>query len=175
MKTTDDLQSELSAFEKTKLFKSIAGWVGAGLYLSGVFLSLSGSLSEMSEDSIAEEFGRTSSYYNEDLYLKNNIIKSKDTEFGSDDVVAGYVTFDTSGSVNILDSNGCSSLTDNGTANYTINFAEPLGDYIYTFITSEPVNVIKATIKSGSLNLIFDKPLSGIIQVLFFEKVLTVG
>jgi hypothetical protein len=175
LKTTDDLKHKLSTFERTKLFNGISGWIGAGLYISGVFTNLSGNLTAIDTNSIVEEFERTSSKYSGELLLKNNRITSDESKPGAEDVVAGFITFDTTGVVNILESRGCSSVVDSGTTNYSVNFTEPLGNYIYTFITSEAVNVVSASMGSGSLNLIFDKPLSGVIKVLFFEKILTNG
>jgi hypothetical protein len=174
MKTTDELKDEISTFNHTKLFKGVSGWLGAGFYISAAFINLSGDLTEIDTNDIQQEFGRTSDFYAGELSFQNNTITNNDPESGTADIVAGFITFDASGVVNILESSGCSSVTDGGTTNYSVNFTEPLGNYIYTFITSEAVKVVSASMGSGSLNLIFDKPLSGIIKVLFFEQVLTV-
>lgn len=173
MNTSEEIKKELSKFPQRKLFQYVSGLLGAGLYLSGVFIPQTGQWQEFDSDKILEEFNVTSEHYMDQPYLENNRLVVKSGEGGTTEVVAGYITFDTTGTVNIFDSEGCSSLTDNGATDYSVNFTEPLGNYIYSFITSEPVRIISASMESDKLRIIFDKNFSGIVKIIFFEQILT--
>lgn len=175
MKPLDDIKQKLVKSGGTKLFRYISGWFGAGLYLSGVFISHGKQLQESDANKLLLEFIETATHYGDKPYMESNKVFVKDGKGGTAEVVAGYMTFDTSGpaAVNILESSGCSSLTDNGTADYSVNFTEPLGSYIYSFITSEPVQLINVSMGDSMLRMKFNRRFSGIVKIIFFEQVLT--
>jgi hypothetical protein len=176
IKTSEELKKGLARPGNTQLFRHVSGWIGAGFYLTGVFLSQNGIWKESNPTELFKEFETTSIKYESQLYLEKDKVLTKSNkkgEGGSTDIIAGYITLDTAGTVNILESNNCSSATDNGTDDYSINFLEPLGDYIYSFIPSEPVKILKAYPENGSLRIILEKNFSGIIKVLFFKQILT--
>jgi hypothetical protein len=161
-----------SRFKKTKLFRYVVGAVGAGQFVIGTFVSAHKGIEEIDEARMLGEVQNTYSYYKDSLRFEKTKVVSNNCDSSSSEVVAGSVVIDANQIVNILDSNNCSSVTDAGSHEVVVNFAEPLGNYIFSVITSEPLKLVKIDQKPGSLGLHFDKPYSGTVKVVFFEQVL---
>jgi len=66
-------------------------------------------------------------------------VKTATNATGSAPVYAcrAWVNFDGTGTVSIRDSGNVSSITDNGTGNYTVNFATAMPDGNYSLISSD--------------------------------------
>ena len=161
-----------SRFKKTKLFRYVVGAVGAGQLVIGTFVSTYSGIEEIDEARMLGELQNTYSYYKDNLRFEETKVVSNNYESGTSEVVAGSVVIDANQTVNILDSNNCSSVTDAGSHEVVVNFAESLGNYIFSVITSEPLKLVKVDQNPGSLGLHFDRPYSGIVKVVFFEQVL---
>lgn len=177
MKETDEVLTGFYEFKHTKLFRSMSVWFGTGLYVAGIYMNLSGNLSAINSSSLLKEFSNTEQFYADDVYLNGNFISSteKKSAPGTADIISSYITIDTSNFVNILESaGGFSSISDKGEAQYEINFIQPLGEYIYLYLTSEPTNILRVLKKGNSMDIVFDRPLNGIFKIIFFKKLLLV-
>ncbi|MGY2573768.1 hypothetical protein [Vibrio sp. C8] len=150
--------------------------IGVGCLTVGTFFSASAGIQSISEDTFHHELLEAAGYYRDNLILNGNDIVYEDPETDSTEVVAGYVNVDTN-TMTILDSANADGITDSGSESFSVNFAEPLGDYIFKILITDDSlrrpNLRGFVKKSNCLELTFDKPCSGIIYVHFFKSVLT--
>lgn len=157
---------------QSKLFRYVVGTLGVSYCLAGSFLSTHQKIEELTEAEMLGDLERTSNYYKDELHFEKTKVIKTNYESGTTEVVAGSVIIDATNTVNILDSDNCSSVTDAGSHEVIVNFTQPLGNYIFSVVTDEPIKVIGTNQKDNSLALCFNKPYSGIIKVIFFEQVL---
>lgn len=85
-------------------------------------------------------------------------------------VVAGHITFETNGTIRIVDSSEMSSLTDNGGLDFTINFLRPFASYVFNYYGSGPVALQSVSQAPSGVRLIFQDPAPERVTVVFFEQ-----
>lgn len=128
-------------------------------------------ISQLSTKSVINELNRTSEYYGDSPYVVENKVHVGETENFSAHQVGGFITFDTSGTVAIHESEGCSSVTDAGLTEYIVNLDDLIENPICTFITSSPVG-IKIVPDGSTIRVTTDRPYEGTIKLIFFEQLI---
>ncbi|MFA0307639.1 hypothetical protein AB4543_17300 [Vibrio splendidus] len=154
-----------------ELARCIVSTVGVGHMLVGAFVSAANGLDRLDEQRLFLNLEKWPALTNEISTSQIKATEQNKTQVDGD-APFGFITFDASTVISILDSNGCSSITDSGSHEMSVNFKKPMGEYIYSFFASEAIEIVRATQGSDSLSFSFNKPYTGIIKIVFFEKLL---
>ncbi len=155
----------------TKLAEFLSLSTMAGLELVASYQITSGLIIPLSTSSVIEELNQTSQYYGDSPYIVDNKVFVELSKNSKAHLVGGFITFDTSGTSEIIESEGCSSITDSGVGLFEVNLDEPLENYICSYFTSSEVEVeLKLDITSIKVQL--HSSFDGLIKLIFFEKVL---
>jgi hypothetical protein len=83
-------------------------------------------------------------------------------------VIAGFIKFNPN-TANIIDSNSISSLCDNGTLDFTINFNVPIDKYIFNFYGNGSLRIESAIEISSGLRVTFNEPCPDLVTIVFYE------
>ncbi|WP_099609889.1 hypothetical protein [Vibrio coralliilyticus] len=155
-----------------ELARCILSTVGVGHMLVGAFVSAANGLDRLDEQRLFVNLEKWPELTYEVSTSQFKATEQDKTQVDGD-APFGFITFDASSSViSIIDSRGCDSITDSGTHEMSVNFEKPMGEYIYSFFASEAIEIVRATLGSNSLSFSFNKPYTGIIKIVFFEKLL---
>jgi len=130
-------------------------------------------INQLSTQSVISELNRTSNYYGDTPNLYENKVYVDQTESFRAHQVGGFITFDTAGTVAILESEGCSSVTDAGLTEYIVNLDDLIDNPICTFITSSPVG-LNIVSDGTSIRVTTNKPYEGTIKLIFFEQLIDI-
>jgi hypothetical protein len=84
-------------------------------------------------------------------------------------VVAGSITFNPN-TADMISTSSISSLTDNGTLDFTINFTRSLEDYVFMYYGSGPVALEGVTQTGGGMRVRFAEPAPDRVTIAFFEQ-----
>ncbi|ANS87711.1 hypothetical protein VSVS12_04011 [Vibrio scophthalmi] len=154
-----------------ELARSIMSTVGVGHMLVGAFISAADGLDKLNETRLFQNIEKWPILTSDSSYSVAKETGQSQTQVDGE-ALFGFITFDASSCMSILDSKGCLGITDSGTHEMSVNFEKPMGEYIYSFFASEAIAIVSATQKSNSLSFTFNKPYTGIIKIVFFEKFL---
>lgn len=84
-------------------------------------------------------------------------------------VVAGYITFNPN-AAEFIEASDISSLTDNGTLDFTINFSRVVSDYVFNYYGNGPVVLRSATQTPHGVRLVFQEPAPDRVTIVFFKQ-----
>jgi len=84
-------------------------------------------------------------------------------------VVAGYIAFNPN-TAEFIESSDVSSLTDNGTLDFTVNFLRPYASYVFNYYGSGPVVLRRATQAPNGVRVVFQEPAPDRVTIVFFEQ-----
>jgi hypothetical protein len=84
-------------------------------------------------------------------------------------IVAGYITFNPN-AAEFIEASDISSLTDNGTLDFTISFSRPFTDYVFNYYGSGPT-MLRHTIQTpNGVRVVFQEPAPDRVTIVFFEQ-----
>lgn len=160
------LERQLSAGRTTKILRFVLNVLSSTPIIGGFFSATASAWSEF-------EQGKT----NELLHLLQEHTDDAVTELRGElsqasnpaHVVAGSITFNPN-TAELISTSSISSLTDNGTLDFTISFARPLEDYVFMYYGSGPIALKGVTEAPGGMRILFAEPAPSRITIAFFEQ-----
>lgn len=84
-------------------------------------------------------------------------------------VVAGSITFNPN-TAEMFETSAITSLTDNGTLDYTVTFARDLERYVFMCYGSGPVSIKAVHQTPGGMRVLFNEPAPDRVTIAFFEQ-----
>ncbi|MCC3798427.1 hypothetical protein ACXHQL_23475 [Vibrio parahaemolyticus] len=109
-----------------ELARYIVSTVGIGHILVGAFVSAANGLARLDEQRLFMNLEKWPALTDE---ISTSQVKAsvQDKTQVDGDAPFGFITFDASSIISILDSKGCSSITDSGSHEMSVNFEKPMG------------------------------------------------
>ncbi|MBU1395961.1 MAG: hypothetical protein KKE84_07435 [Gammaproteobacteria bacterium] len=150
----------------TKLVRFLLNVLSSTPVLGGVFSATAAAWSESEQTDINQLTAQLLKITDEKVdYLKSDLVSITNRSH----VVAGHVTFETNGTIRIVEASEISSLTDNGRLDFTINFTRPFAGYVFNYYGSGPVALQSVSQAPSGVRLVFQEPAPERVTVVFFE------
>lgn len=166
MEIIESIKEKLAKSPHKKNYRFILNIMSITPYIGGVFSSVSGIWAEKDQEKIntltIERFDRIEESI---VDMKDNLLVFKDNP---SHVIAGFIKFNPN-TTNIIDSNSVSSICDNGTLDFTINFSVPIDKYIFNFYGNGPLRLDSAIETSSGLRVTFSEPCPNLVTIVFYE------
>lgn len=167
--TTDlaaQIQLQLSAGRTNKILRFLLNVLSSTPVVGGVFSATAAAWSEAEQEKV-----------NKMLLLFQQYTDDKVTELEGalslradpGHVVAGSITFNPN-TTEMISTSSISSLTDNGTLDFTINFTRALEDYVFMYYGSGPVTLEGVSQTAGGMRVRFAAPAPDRVTIAFFEQ-----
>ena len=161
-----ELETALSGGGNTKALRFFLNCLSGTPIVGGGFSATSGLWSEQEQDKINEMLISFAKLTDERIsQLENSLVDSVDPTH----CVAGFITFNPN-KAEFIDSSRISSLTDNGTLDFIINFTQPFHNYVFNCYGSGKVNIAGITENKDGLHILFEEPCPDKVTVVFYEQ-----
>jgi hypothetical protein len=160
------IRQQLSAGRTNKILKFLLNVLSATPVVGGVFSATASAWSEAGQEKI-----------NKLLFLLQQYTDEKVTEVNGalslmadpSHIVAGSITFNPN-TTEIVATSSISSLMNNSTLDFTINFKRSLQGYVFTYYGSGPVTLEGVTQTVGGMRVRFTEPAPDRVTIAFFEQ-----
>ena len=133
--------------------------------IGGVFSAVSGIWAEKDQKKTNDLLIKKLEHFEDEALVKENALVSKDNP---SHIYAGFIKFNPNTS-NIIDSSKISSLCDNGTLNFKINFIVPIDKYIFNFYGDGPLKMNSIIETTDGLRVTFSAPCPDLVTIIFYE------
>lgn len=167
--TTDlaiQLQQLLSGGRTSKILRFLLNVLSSTPFVGGVFSATASAWAETEQDKV-----------NTLLFLFQQYTDDKVTEIKGSlsltaeahHVVAGSITFNPN-TAEMFETSEITSLTDNGTLDFTVTFARDLDRYVFMCYGSGPVSLKTVNQAPGGMRVLFEHPAPDRVTIAFFEQ-----
>ena len=161
----NQIQEALSKNGHETTLRFLLSCLGGTPYVGGGFSGAAGLWSEKRQDLINKMILEYLNINEERIEtLDKSIVQRKDHQTH----VAGYIKFNPN-TTEIIDASGISSITDNGTHDFSINHSEPLDDYVFNYYGSGPVILKRAIQEKNHIHIEFESPCPELVTLVFYK------
>lgn len=162
----EETKAKLIKSPDNKTYRFLLNMISSTPIIGGVFSAVSGIWAEKDQEKtnnlLIESLGR----YEKRIVAIENVLVLKNNP---SHVIVGFIKFNPN-TTNIINSNSISSLCDNGTLDFRINFNAPIDKYVFNFYGNEPLKIDSAIETIGGLRVIFCEPCPDLVTIVFYER-----
>ncbi|MFT7860433.1 MAG: hypothetical protein ABXS93_05815 [Sulfurimonas sp.] len=159
------IKEKVAKSPDNRTYRFLLNTISSTPIIGGVFSGISGIWAEKDQEKTNALFIERIDNYDKRIVAIENTLVLKDNQ---SHVIAGFIKFNPN-TANIIDSNSISSLCDNGTLNFIINFNVPIDKYIFNFYGNGPLGLDSAIETSSGLRVTFSEPCPNLVTIVFYE------
>lgn len=160
------LQQVLSGGRTSKILRFLLNVLSATPVVGGIFSATASAWAEAEQDKINKMLVLFQQYTDDKV---TEIKGSLSLKGSPQHVVAGSITFNPN-TAETFETSEITSLTDNGTLDFTVNFARDLKRYVFMCYGSGPVSLKGVRQTSGGMRVLFEEPAPDRVTIAFFEQ-----
>jgi hypothetical protein len=163
---TVQLKQLLSSGRTSKILRFLLNVLSSTPFVGGVFSATASAWGEAEQDKINKMLLLFQQYTDDKVTeIKGALSSTADAHH----VVAGSITFNPN-TAEMFETSEITSLTDNGTLDFTVTFARDLERYVFMCYGSGPVSLETVNQTPGGMRVLFKHPAPNRVTIAFFEQ-----
>lgn len=159
------LRQLLSGGRTSKILRFLLNVLSSTPFVGGVFSATASAWGEAEQDKINKMLLLFQQYTDDKITeIKGSLSLTADVHH----VVAGTITFNPN-TAKMFETSNITSLTDNGTLDFTVTFAHDLQRYVFMCYGSGPVSLKSVNQTPVGMRVLFEHPAPDRVTIAFFE------